>query len=114
METQSLRQKKVARLLERTLNEYFRVNAALFSGLMITVTEVLAAQDLKMARVYISIFGISVDKEKALVLVSSHGKAIRGYVGHQLGKQLQFIPELFFKLDDSLDKIAEIDRLLAK
>ena len=114
MEEQGLRQKKVSRLLEKTFNEHFRSKAADFSGAMITTTAIWVAKDLKVCRVYLSIFGINIDKKKVLDLIIAQNKAIRGHLGQKLGKQLQFIPELYFKLDNSFDDMAEIERLLAQ
>ena len=111
-EQQGLRQKKVGRLLQNTLNEYFRAHAADFASAMITVTATWVAKDLKMTRIYVSIFGLSVDKNAILKQIHQENKTIRGFVGKELGKQLQFIPELFFKSDDSQEDMAQIERLL--
>ena len=37
-----------------------------------------------------------------------------GELGHRVGKQLRIVPELLFYIDDSLDRIEEIDNLLKK
>ena len=47
----------------------------------------------------------------ALVTVS---KALRGELGHVVGKQLRIVPELVFYLDTSLDYAAHIEELLKK
>jgi len=39
-------------------------------------------------------------------------KAVRYDLGKRVGKQLRVVPELTFHLDDSLDYIENIDRLL--
>ena len=114
MHPQGLRQKKVARLLEKMLNEHFRANASEYAGALVTVTQIWVAQDLRMARVYLSIFSPQTEKIALLKTIVEQSRALRGQVGKQLGKQLQHIPELFFKLDESLDEMAKIDALLAQ
>jgi ribosome-binding factor A len=39
---------------------------------------------------------------------------LRGELGHRVGKQLRIVPDLLFYVDDSLDRIEEIDNLLKK
>jgi ribosome-binding factor A len=41
-------------------------------------------------------------------------KAIRGIIGNKVAKQLRIIPEFNFYLDDSLNYLEKIDRLLEK
>ena len=109
----SVRQQKVSRLLENTFNEFFRLQAANFDHAMITATQVWVAKDLKMCRVYLSIYKPTAhDKEAILALIQAQNKPIRAYIGNKLGKQLQFIPELFFRLDDRLDQMDTIEKLL--
>ncbi|MFA6927613.1 MAG: ribosome-binding factor A, partial [Bacteroidales bacterium] len=49
---------------------------------------------------------------EVLKLVQEHTKAIRGELGHRVGKQLRIVPELVFFLDDSLDYAEHIEELL--
>ena len=107
-----IRQQKVGSLLVRTLSEYFRLEARNFSGALITITDVWTSPDLKTAKFYISIFGESTDKQKVLKEIQDKGATIRGFLGNTLAKQLRHIPELFFLLDESIDKQQEIERLL--
>jgi ribosome-binding factor A len=39
---------------------------------------------------------------------------LRGELGRRVGKQLRIVPDLLFYVDDSLDRIEEIDNLLKK
>lgn len=47
-----------------------------------------------------------------IVNINENVKTIRYDMGKRLAKQLRVIPELTFHLDDSLDYIENIDRLL--
>lgn len=79
---------------------------------MITVTKVHVTKDLSIARVYLSLFGKG-DKDSLMKEIQSHSKDIRYKLGVRTGKQLRIIPELEFYLDDSLDYIENIEKLLS-
>ncbi|MDD2584161.1 MAG: 30S ribosome-binding factor RbfA [Bacteroidales bacterium] len=114
MESQSTRQLKVSRQLQRDLSEIFRERGTqAFSGAMITVTSVRISPDLSVARVYISIFP-SAKTEEVLEIVENSARAIRGELGNRVSKQLRIVPQLTFLLDDSQDYVQKIDELLKK
>ncbi len=77
---------------------------------MITVTKVYVTADLSLARVYLSIFGK--DAQKVLQQVEMKGKEIRKQLGNRVKNQLRQVPDLRFFVDDSLDYIDKIDKLL--
>ncbi len=108
----STRQYKVSRLLQKELGEIFqRKGKSIFAGKMITVTEVRITPDLGQARVFLSIFPAT---EKALFdkTMGEHTQHIRHELAMRIRHQLRMVPELQFFLDDSLDYIENIDRLL--
>jgi ribosome-binding factor A len=109
---ETLRQSKVARLLQRDLGDIF-INEArhLLDGAMVTVTKVRVTRDLSSARIYLSIFA-SKNKELQLKKISSQVKEIRHNLAMRIKNQVRIIPELHFHLDDSLDYIDHIDELL--
>jgi len=109
---ETLRQSKVARLLQRDLGDIF-INEArhLLDGAMVTVTKVRVTRDLSSARIYLSIFA-SKNKEAQLKKISSQVKEIRHNLAMRIKNQVRIIPELHFHLDDSLDYIDHIDELL--
>ena len=108
---ESNRQKKVSRLLQKDLGEIFQFEAAnWFSNVMITVTKVNVTADLSLARVYLSIFGK--DANDVISIVEMHNKTIRKKLGDRVKNQLRKIPELKFFIDDSLDYLENIERLL--
>lgn len=108
----STRENKVSRMLQRELGEYFqRESRRLFDGKMITVTHVRISPDLVQARVYLSVF-LTGEKEKFIQYVNSIEGQIRFEIGKKIRHQVRKIPEFTFFLDDSLDYIDNIDRLL--
>ena len=72
--------------------------------MMTTVTGVRVTEDLKFAKVYISVLG---DEETRAAAFAGH---IRGALASRL--DLRITPQLLFERDDSMDQGARIDRLL--
>ena len=108
----STKQNKVARLLQKELGDIFQKRSkSLFEDKMITVTVVRISPDLLVAKVYLSIYP-SKNNEKTLALVREHANEIRYDLGNRIRNQVRKIPELTFFIDDSLDYIENIDRLL--
>ena len=109
---ESVRQSKIARLVQKELARYFQVESrSLLPGKMITVTVVRVTPDLGLAKVYLSIFPEN-QNEDNLEVVSKHTKTIRTVLGNNIRHQVRIIPELAFYLDDSMDYVERIDRLL--
>ena len=109
---ESIRQQKVARLLQKELGQMFQQDSSLYvPGGMITVTVVRVTPDLGLARVYLSIFP-SAQGEEALKQIRITTKNIRFQLGKIVRHQLRVIPELDFHIDDSLDYAQHIDDLL--
>lgn len=106
------RQLKVAREIQRDLAEIIRGKGMSFwEGAMVTVSEVRMSPDLSLAKVYVSIFPS--DKQAPVMgILSDNNKALRGELGHQVGKQLRIVPELDFYLDTTLDYAEHIEKLL--
>lgn len=114
MEQFSTRQNKISRLIQRELADIFlRLNKSHFYGKLISVTTVRVTKDLGIARIYLSIFP-SEFAEEILKEINILNKKIRGDLGRKTGKSLRIIPALEFYIDDSLDYIDNIDKLLQK
>ena len=112
MEELSTRQNKISRLVHREMADILlKVNKTKFTGKLISVTVVRVTKDLGIARVYLSIFPseFAVEILKEIELIK---KQLRGELGRKLGKSLRVIPELEFYIDDSLDYIDNINKLI--
>jgi ribosome-binding factor A len=106
------RQNKISRLLQKDLAEIFQREARdLMHGIMLSVTKVRISPDLSVARVYLSVFPSEKGKD-VLFEIKQQQSRIRGLLGQRVGKQLRIVPQLDFFIDDSLDYIENIDRLL--
>ncbi|MCQ2128979.1 MAG: 30S ribosome-binding factor RbfA [Bacteroidaceae bacterium] len=102
---------KVARLVQKDLSEIFQQQTRMMHGVMVSVTTVRVSPDLSVCRVYLSIFP-SEKGEELLKNINDNQKSIRYELGKRERYQLRIIPELRFFIDDSLDYIDNIDKLL--
>jgi ribosome-binding factor A len=110
----STRQNKVSRLIQKELGEIFRKESRnLFAGAFITVTGVRVSPDLSTAKVYLSFLAVK-DKDALLKSIKDQAKDIRHRLTIVVGKQLRITPELIFYIDDSLDYVEKIEKLLKK
>ena len=109
---ETTRQNKISRLIQKDMADILQKEGKdLFHGVLISVTQVRVSSDLSIARVYLSIFPSEKGKAIVLEIKKMHPK-LRGLLGLKVGKQLRIVPQLDFHLDDSLDYIDNIDRLL--
>jgi ribosome-binding factor A len=108
---ESTRQKKVARLLQKEIGSILQQKTSELGGKMITVTVVRMSPDLSLAKIYLSFFPVK-ENEDPLSSVKEHTAQIRYELGNKVHNQLRIVPELAFFVDDSLDYIEKIEKLL--
>jgi len=109
---ESTRQKKVSRLIQKELAEIFlKKGNELAPGKLISITKARISPDLSYAKIYISVFP-TVNQDQILHSIQEHSSKIRFELGHKVRTQLRIVPEIQFFIDDSLDYIDKIDKLL--
>jgi ribosome-binding factor A len=76
----------------------------------VTITKVAVSDDLRVAKVYYSIFGGEQEKEESYEGLES----AKGYIKRELGRRvrLKYMPEVSFIFDDSLEYGEHIEELL--
>lgn len=113
---ESIKQKKVAELVQIFVSEYFLFPASVdYLGALINITEVKVTGDLSIAKIYVSIMpSEKYDRKLVFQLIEQNNKKIRKYVGDKLAKKVRKIPELRFYFDESLDISERIEQLLKK
>ena len=79
---------------------------------LVTVTAVEMARDLRHATVFVSVMGDEAAKTSTIEALTGMAPHLRGRVGRAL--RLQFAPELSFRLDQSVQRAARIETLLAQ
>ena len=109
---ESKRQAKISRYLQKELSEIFRRQTAALGNVLVTVSTVRVTPDLSIAKVYLSVFPS--DKSSVILEnIKKQSKTVRYELAQNVKEVLRKCPELQFYLDDSLDYIDNIDRLLA-
>ena len=110
---ESNRQAKIARLIQKELSEIFRQQTAKTHGVLVSVSAVRVSPDLSIARAYLSVFPS--DKGQEMIdSINKTAQTIRYELAQRVRYQLRKTPALQFYLDDSLDYIENIDKLLEK
>jgi len=114
MKTESVRQKRVAGILQNELGIIFQQDAKnLFGNLFITVTQVKITPDLRDARVYLSFFTQNAqEKEEYLFQVEERHAQVKRLLVRKIGKQLRAMPQLTFLLDEVDEEAEKMDKLL--
>lgn len=111
-ETESTRQQKIGRQIQKDMSDILSKEAAgLLQGAMVSVTVVRMSPDYGQAKIYLSIFPF----EKSARVVDSLRESawmLRKALGTRVKNQLRHVPELAFYVDDSLEYISSIDKLL--
>lgn len=106
------RQEKIARMLQKEFGDIFVHYARRIQGVIISVSEVRITPDLSIARVYLSIFPTAKAQE-IIEAVNRDTKALRFELGQRVRHQLRIVPEVIFYNDESMDRLAKIDEILA-
>lgn len=104
LRVQDLLREEISLIIQRELQD---------PGLgFITVVDVRVSEDLKSAKVYISIYGSDEEQKHTLEAL----KRSKGYIKFLLGKRvtLRYIPDLTFSLDDSLERVQRMEEIFKK
>ncbi|MDE3185723.1 MAG: 30S ribosome-binding factor RbfA [Bacteroidota bacterium] len=110
--TEGKRQKQVAVEISKELNDIFlKMGLTMIDGGMVSISSVKITPDLFEARVYLSFFQVK-DQEAVLEKFKDLSSEIRGELGKRMRHQLRSIPQLTFYLDDTLDYVFKIEKLL--
>lgn len=109
---ENTRLNRIERLLQKELGDMFIHVSSTFKGTILSVSEVRISPDLSVAKAYISVFPQN-QSEYVIETLKNSSRSIRYELGKRIKNQVRVIPELIFKLDETLDKLETIDRLLA-
>jgi len=101
---------RVSALIQEVLSDLLRKKIRDPRLAMTTITRVKMSPDLKLARIYFSIYGGSSKSESAALGFES----ARGFIKRNLARRLglRYMPDLKFFYDDSLDYSFRIEKLL--
>ena len=105
------RQKQVAGLLNKELNEIFqRMGLSMMDGGMVSISGVKITPDLFDARIYLSFFKVN-DPVKALKAIEEKSWEIKRELTARVRHQLRTMPQLQFFIDDTLEYVDKMEQL---
>lgn len=77
----------------------------------VTITNVKVSPDLKIAKIYLSVFEKE-KREEILNKITGQSKFIRSELASRI--RVKFVPELKFFIDDTIDYVEKIEGLIKK
>ena len=105
------RQKQVAAVLEKELNDIFqRLGLSMMDGGMISISSVKITPDLFDARIYLSFFKVK-DPVEALKTINDRSWEIKRELTARVRHQLRSMPQLNFYIDDTLEYVDKMEQL---
>lgn len=105
------RQKQVAAVLEKELNEIFqKLSLTMIDGGMVSIASVKITPDLFDARVYLSFFKVQ-DVNSALKIIKDRAWEIKKELSARVRHQLRSMPQLNFFIDDTLEYVDKMEQL---
>jgi len=105
------RQKQVAAVLEKELNDIFqRMGLSVSGGGMISIASVKITPDLFDARIYLSFYKIK-DPVAALKNIQERAWEIKKELTARVRHQFRSMPQLSFYIDDTLDYVDKMEQL---
>ena len=111
MNSESRRQSKFAKLIQKELGDYFiREGKTRFNSAFISVNIVRVSPDLGHAKIYLSFLNEK-NPEAKLKDIRQGASSIRGALGSRIKNQIRKIPELDFYLDDTADYVEKMDQI---
>jgi ribosome-binding factor A len=109
---ESRRQQQVASIIQEVVSDVFTKHGRNYYGnAFVTISNVRVTPDLLVARINVSILAEQ-DRKPVMEALKHHAHEVRKHLGNQVKNQLRRVPELEFYLDESLDEVFKIDRLL--
>lgn len=108
---ESKRQKQVAAVLEKELNDIFqKLGLAMLQGGMLSIASVKITPDLYEARIYLSFYKIE-NTTAALKQVEDRAWEIKKELTARVRHQLRSMPLLHFYVDDTLEYVDKMENL---
>jgi len=106
------RAERVAELIKSEISQLLRVKINDPRIGFTSITRVDVTDDLRNAKVYFSVYENEERKESTMVGLLSAKKYIRAAIAPHL--ELKFMPELDFKLDNSIERASNVYEIMNK
>jgi ribosome-binding factor A len=102
---------KIENLIKEEISLIFLFKLQNLGSGLITITNVRVSPDLKLAKIYISVFEKE-RRDEVLERIRAKTKFIRSELASRI--TIKFVPELKFFVDDTLDYVEKIEGLIKK
>ncbi|MBC8145453.1 MAG: 30S ribosome-binding factor RbfA [bacterium] len=106
----SVRTERVGAVVRDALGKQFQRSMPEYLDGLVTVVSVRMSPDLRIAKVYVSIYRSKTDPDLQIKRLNIHTGEIRHRLGDDV--EMKHVPELRFFRDDTLDTVERIDELL--
>ena len=105
----SVKQERVAQIILKDVTDIIQFS---LKDPSVTITDVQVTNDYSYATIYVSFLGKEERKQAGLKALNR----AKGFIRSELGKRLSIrkVPDLIFKLDDSLEKGERIDSIISQ
>jgi ribosome-binding factor A len=108
------RQKQVASLIQKELNDIFqRLDLTMIDGGMVSISSVKISPDLLQAKIYLSFFPVK-NAENSMKHIEEKSWEIKRQLALRVKLQLRRIPVLHFFIDDTLDYAFKMEEIFKK
>ncbi len=108
----SIRTEKVASLLKEEIGAMLQRDYNRPSLGLTTVVDVRVTPDLRIAKVYFSVYGAEEVRKRTMDVLEKDKPEIRSRLARRI--RIRFMPALEFFRDDTLDKVDRINKILKK
>ncbi len=108
----SKRQNQVAQIVKRNFGTVLLEQGSyIYGDAMVSVTDVQMSPDLRLAKVYLSIFSEN-DKEEIYQKILDASPSLKYHLVKRIRKHVRSIPEIDIYRDDLLDEMYRINDML--
>ncbi len=109
----SIRQEKFAGIIQQHLADIFLKDSGSFNNAFITISKVEISPDLGYAKVFLSFLNAQ-NKTELLDLINFNNREIRRRLATKIKNQARIVPELTFFVDESLDYVFHMEKVMQK
>ena len=108
----SKRQKQTAEVIRRHFGQVLlQEGSYIYGDAFVTVTKVYVTPDISLAKIYLSVYN-AINKQAIVDKVNEHASQLKKNLAHRIRKHVRRIPEIDFYIDETLDEIYRVNKLL--
>jgi len=109
----SKRQQQIAEIIKRNFSTVLMQEGSYIYGTeaLVSVTNVIMSSDLRLAKIYVSIYNTT-NKEEVMQALEKNTPTLKHSLVTRVRRHVQFIPDLAIYNDDLLDEMYRVDQML--